>query len=76
MSRVLRDGVVRPFLQVEADPAKREELAKAALREFEEQVHVIPLHRQVIPWAACTNVDVVHRPDSGFEVQWVKLNPR
>ena len=42
---------------VEADPAKREELVKAALREHKEQVHHIPLHRQVIPWAARSNVD-------------------
>ncbi|NWG73524.1 MAG: ABC transporter substrate-binding protein [Rubrivivax sp.] len=61
---------------VEADPKKREELVKAALREFRDQVHVIPLHRQVIPWAARTNVDVVHRADNWFEVQWVKLAPR
>ena len=58
---------------VEADPKKREELVKAALREFKEQVAVIPLHRQVIPWAARSNVDVVHRADNWFEVQWVKI---
>lgn len=61
---------------VEADPKKREEIVKAALREFRDQVHVIPLHRQVIPWAARSNVEVVHRPDNWFEVQWVKLSPR
>jgi peptide/nickel transport system substrate-binding protein len=57
----------------EADPKKREELVKAALREYKEQVAVIPLHRQVIPWAARTNVNVVHRPDNWFEVQWVTI---
>lgn len=61
---------------VEADPAKREQLVKAALREFKEQVHVIPLHRQVIPWAARASVDVVHRADNWFEVQWVNMRPR
>ena len=61
---------------VEPDPARREQLVKAALREFKEQVHAIPLHRQVIPWAARTHVDVVHRADNWFEVHWVHLRPR
>jgi peptide/nickel transport system substrate-binding protein len=58
---------------VEADPKKREELVKAALREFKENVIVIPLHRQVIPWAARNNINVVHRADNWFEVQWVTV---
>ncbi len=57
----------------EADPAKRRELVKAALRDYREQVAVIPLHRQVIPWAARANVNVVHRPDNWFELQWVTV---
>ena len=57
----------------EADPKKREQLVKAALREYKEQVAVIPLHRQVIPWAARSGVNVVHRPDNWFEVQWVTI---
>ncbi len=59
---------------VEADTRKREELVKAALKDYKENVHVIPLHRQVIPWAARTNVNVVHRADNWFEVQWVTVN--
>jgi len=57
----------------EADPKKREELVKAALREFKDQVHLLPLHRQVIPWAARSNVDAVHRADNWLEVPWVTL---
>ena len=57
----------------EADPKKREELIKAALREYKEQVHILPLHRQVIPWAARANVSVVHRPDNWLEWQWVTI---
>ena len=59
---------------VEPDPKKREELVKAALREWREQVHTIPLHRQFIPWAVRSNVEVVHRPDNWFEPTWVKIN--
>jgi peptide/nickel transport system substrate-binding protein len=58
---------------VEADPAKRKELVIAALREYTSQAHLLPLHRQVIPWAARTNVDAVHRPDNWLEVAWVTV---
>ena len=57
----------------EADPKKREALVKAALTEWKEQVHTIPLHRQVIPWAARANVDAVHRADNWLEVGWITV---
>ncbi len=57
----------------EADPKKREELVKAAVREYQTQTHLIPLHRQMIPWAARGNVDVVTRPDNWLEVAWVTI---
>ncbi|NKI97375.1 peptide/nickel transport system substrate-binding protein [Rhizobacter sp. SG703] len=57
----------------EADPKKREQLIKAALREHNEQVLNIPLHRQVIPWAARSNVEVVHRADNWLEWRWVTI---
>ena len=58
---------------VEPDPKKREELVKGALREYQAQTHLIPLHRQVIPWATRSNVDVVHRADNWFELPWVSV---
>ena len=57
----------------EADPARREQLIRAALLEHNAQVHHLPLHRQVIPWAMRTHVDVVHRPDNWLEWRWVQL---
>ncbi len=57
----------------ETDPARREALIKAAMREHNEQVHHIPLHRQVIPWAMRSHVQVVHRPDNWLEWRWVKV---
>ena len=56
---------------VEADPVKREQLVKAALREHNQQVHHIPLHRQVIPWAMRKGVDAVHRADNWLEWAWI-----
>ena len=60
----------------EADPKKRETLIKAALREFRAQVHLIPLHRQMIPWATRANVTVTHRPDNWFELNWASVKAR
>jgi peptide/nickel transport system substrate-binding protein len=58
---------------VEADPAKRKQLVLDALTEWKEQVHTIPLHRQVIPWAARSNVSASHRPDNYFVWEWVTI---
>jgi peptide/nickel transport system substrate-binding protein len=58
---------------IETDPRKREALIKAALTEWKVQVHTIPLHRQVIPWAVRQHVDVVHRADNVLDVTWVKV---
>lgn len=58
---------------VEADPAKRKELILAALAEWKEQVHTIPLHRQVIPWGARSNVTASHRPDNFLMWEWVTI---
>jgi len=60
----------------EPDPVKREQLIKAALREHAEQVHHIPLHRQVIPWAMRSNVTAVHRADNWLEWRWVTVGPK
>jgi peptide/nickel transport system substrate-binding protein len=46
------------------------------LREWRDQLHTIPLHRQVIPWAARSNVTLVHRADNWLEVSWVTIGPR
>lgn len=61
---------------VEADPKKREALIRAALTEYRQQVHTIPLHRQVIPWATRAGVKAVHRPDNWLEVAWITLPPK
>jgi len=57
----------------EPDPVKREQLIKAAIKEHNEQVHHIPLHRQFIPWAMRSNVEVVHRADNWLEWAWIKI---
>jgi peptide/nickel transport system substrate-binding protein len=39
----------------------------------QDQVHYIPLHRQVIPWAMKDNVTAVHRADNWLEWQWITV---
>lgn len=55
-----------PFPADRADPG---------LAGHNDQVHHIPLHRQFIPWAARSNVNVVHRADNWLELRWVTVNP-
>jgi peptide/nickel transport system substrate-binding protein len=57
----------------EGDPKKREQLIRAALKEHNAQIQNLPLHRQVIPWAARANVDAVHRADNVLEWRWVTV---
>ena len=60
----------------EPDPVKREALIKAAMKEHNDQVHHIPLHRQFIPWAMRSNVDAPHRADNWLEWAWVKIDAK
>jgi peptide/nickel transport system substrate-binding protein len=59
---------------VETDAAKRRQMITDALTEHNEQVHHVPLHRQVIPWAMRSNVNVVHRPDNWLIGEWVRID--
>jgi peptide/nickel transport system substrate-binding protein len=59
----------------EEDPVKRKALIKQVFRRCADEVHYIPLHRQIIPWAARSNVQVVHRADNWLEIQWVTVGP-
>lgn len=60
----------------EPDPAKREALVKKALAREQALVRHIPLHRQVIPWAARDTVSFVHRADNWLEWQWVSVKTK
>ena len=58
----------------ESDAKKRQEMINKAMQIHHDEVLHIPLHLQVIPWAAQASVSVVHRPDNWLEVAWVKMN--
>ena len=56
------------------DAAKRSAMMQQALQRVRENVYTIPLHRQMIPWAARSTVKVVHRPDNVVEALWVRVD--
>jgi hypothetical protein len=60
--------------RIESDPGKRKKLIADALAEHNAQIHHVPLHRQVIPWALRSNIRVVHRADNWLETQWVHID--
>ena len=57
----------------ETDPKKRQELIIKAMQRFHDQVLMIPLHLQVIPWASRANVNVIHRADNWLQATWVTV---
>jgi peptide/nickel transport system substrate-binding protein len=58
---------------IEMDPKARTRLLTEAMMIVKEKYYTIPLHRQVIPWAARAGVKVVHRPDNVLQPLWVTL---
>ena len=55
------------------DMAKRQTLINQAVELVKNEVHVIPLHRQVIPWVSRANVSLIHRSDNKFAPIWVTI---
>lgn len=58
----------------EMNADKRRELIRQALAEHNAQVHHVPLHRQMIPWAMRANVHVVHRADNVLNMESVRVD--
>jgi peptide/nickel transport system substrate-binding protein len=57
----------------ELNKDKRQELINEAARIVQEDVATIPLHQQVIVWAARDTVDLVQPADNAFYLRWVKV---
>jgi peptide/nickel transport system substrate-binding protein len=58
----------------ELNPVERQNLINQAVKLIQDEVHVIPLHRQVIPWVSRRNVSVVHMPNNILNPLWVKID--
>lgn len=57
----------------EMDAQTRQGLINSAVELIQREVLVIPLHRQVVPWASRANISLVHRPDNKFAPLWIKM---
>ncbi len=60
--------------KIEGDAAKRRSQLVQALKIVQDDVAVIPLHHQVTPWAARSNVHLVHRANNHIDVRWVRID--
>jgi len=60
-------------IKVEMNPEARLAMIREALAAQSAEVHHIPLHRQVIPWAARAGVSVPHRADNWVVPYWVSV---
>ena len=52
---------------------ERQTMIDRATKLIHDEVHVIPLHRQMIPWASRKNVTVLHRPNNLLDLHWVTI---
>jgi peptide/nickel transport system substrate-binding protein len=60
-------------IKIEMDSGKRDEMIRQALIKLREGVFLIPLHRQMLPWAMRSNVDVVHTPWNSLVLRWTQV---
>lgn len=58
---------------VETDQAKRNAMIDDAARILQKDVATIPLHQQVIVWAAKDNVDLAQLADNFFPYRYVTV---
>ncbi|MBL8662347.1 MAG: ABC transporter substrate-binding protein [Candidatus Odyssella sp.] len=58
---------------VELDPKARDTMLRQALQIVRDDVAVIPIHQQVIVWAAKDSVDLVQNADNFFPLRFVKM---
>jgi peptide/nickel transport system substrate-binding protein len=57
----------------DVDMKRRQETINKAMKHFHDNVYMIPLHLQVIPWASRANTNVIHRADNWLQATWVTI---
>ncbi|WP_290984463.1 ABC transporter substrate-binding protein [Ferrovibrio sp.] len=60
-------------MERESDKAKRDAMIKEATKLYLEDFAYIPLHQQVVVWAAKDSVDLVQLSDNYFPLRFVKV---
>jgi peptide/nickel transport system substrate-binding protein len=66
------DGFI-DAMKTEMDPSRRQAQIRSAFLKLHEGVYLIPLHRQMLPWAMRENVQVVHTPWNYLNLLWVRM---
>jgi peptide/nickel transport system substrate-binding protein len=57
----------------DVDMKRRQQTINKAMKHFHDNVYMIPLHLQVIPWASRANTNVIHRADNWLQATWVTI---
>jgi peptide/nickel transport system substrate-binding protein len=60
-------------MAVETDPAKRTAMIHQAVDILQKDFGYIPLHQQVIAWAAKSNIELVQMADNYFPLRFVRV---
>ncbi len=60
-------------IAVETDVAKRNAMIKQASAMLHKDAAVLPLHQQVVVWAARSNIDLVQSADNSFPLRFVRV---
>ncbi len=60
-------------IAVETDAAKRLAMIADAARIVQQDVGYIPLHQQVLAWAARSNIELVQLADNYFPLRFVQV---
>ena len=60
-------------IAVESDQVKRNAMIDDAARMLQQDLPVMPLHQQVIVWAAKDKVDLAQLADNFFPYRYVKV---
>jgi peptide/nickel transport system substrate-binding protein len=60
-------------MKTEMDAARRHAMIRSAFLRLHEGAYLIPLHRQMLPWAMRQGVHVVHTPWNQLNLRWVRM---
>jgi peptide/nickel transport system substrate-binding protein len=63
-------------IQIETDPAKRDQMIREAFKIHADDVGHIPLHQQALAWAYKNSVSLVQLPTNYMAFKWITLKSK
>lgn len=61
-------------MKTEMDTPRRNAMIRSAFLKLHDGAYLIPLHRQKLPWAMRSRVQVVHTPWNALNLRWVRMD--